>query len=45
MDHLVDLWCHRLLHVCSPLEVEREGEPEGELSDKVVLGMVGLVVM
>ena len=45
MDHRVDLRCHRVLHVCNPLEVEGEGEAEGELSVEVVLEMVGQVIV
>ena len=45
MDHRLDLRCHRLLHVCSPLEVEGAGEAKGELSAEVVLEMVGQVMV
>ena len=41
MDHPLDLWCHPLLFVCSPFEVEGEGE----LIDKIVVEMVGEVVV
>ena len=45
MDHRLDLRCHRLLHVCSLLEVEGKREAEGELSVEVVLEMVGRVMV
>ena len=37
MDHPLDLWCHPLQYVCSPFEVEGEGELIGD----VVVEMVG----
>ena len=45
MHHRLDLQCHRLRHGCSPLEVEGEGEAEGELSAEVVLELVGQVMV
>ena len=45
MDHRLDLRCHPHQHVCSPLEVEGEGEREGELIAEVVLEMVGQVMV
>ena len=45
MDHQLDLRCHTLHHICSPFEVEGEGEAEGELIAKVVLEMVGQVMV
>ena len=41
MDHLLDLQCHPIQHVCSPFEVEEEGELIGE----VVVEMVGKVMV
>ena len=41
MDHHLDLRCHPLQFVCSPFEVEGEGE----LIDEVVIEMVGEVVV
>ena len=41
MGHHLDLWCHPLQFVCSPFEVEVEGELIGE----VVVEMVGKVVV
>ena len=41
MDHPLDLWCHPLQYVCSPFEVEGEGEFIG----KVVVEMVGEVMV
>ena len=47
MDHRLDLRCHSHQHVCSPFEVEGEGEREGEgeLIAEVVLEMVGQVMV
>ena len=45
MDHPLDLRCHSLQCVCSPFEVEREGEGEGELTAEVVVEMVGKVMV
>ena len=45
MDHRLDLRCHPLNHVCSPFEVEGEGEAEGELIAEVVLEMMGQVMV
>ena len=41
MDHLIDLRCHPLQYVCSPFEVEGEGE----LIAEVVVEMVGEVMV
>ena len=41
MDHPLDLRCHPLQYVCSPFEVEGEGELIGE----VVVEMVGEVMV
>ena len=41
MDHPLDLRCHPLQYVCSPFEVEGEGEFIGE----VVVDMVGEVMV
>ena len=38
--HLLDLRCRPHHHVCSPFEVEGEGEGDGELIAGVVLEMV-----
>ena len=43
MDHPLDFWCHLLQYVCSPFEVEGEGE--GELIAEVVVEMVGEVIV
>ena len=43
MDHPLDLQCHPLPYVCSPFEVEGEGEEE--LIEKVVVEMVGKVMV
>ena len=43
MNHLLDLRCHPLKYVCSPFEVEVDGE--GELIDEVVVEMVGEVMV
>ena len=43
MDHPLDLRCHLLQFVCSPFEVEGEGE--GELIGEVMVEMVGEVVV
>ena len=43
MDHPLDLQCHPLQYVCSPFEVEGEGE--GELIAEVVVEMVGEVMV
>ena len=43
MDHPLDLRCHPLQYVCSPFEVEGEGE--GELIAEVVVEMVGEVMV
>ena len=45
MDHRLDLRCRPHHHVCSPFEVEGEGEREEELIAEVVLGMVGQVMV
>ena len=45
MDHPLDLWCHPLQYVCSPFEVEGEGEEEGELVVEVMVEMVGEVMV
>ena len=41
MDHPLDVQCHLLQYVCSPFEVEGEGEGKGELIVEVVVEMVG----
>ena len=41
MDHPLDLWCHPLQFVCSPFEIDGEGE----LIDEVVVEMVGEVMV
>ena len=43
MSHLLDLRCRPHHHVCSPFEVEGEGE--GELIAGVVLEMVAPVIV
>ena len=43
MSHLLDLRCRPHHHVCSPFEVEGEGE--GELIAEVMLEMVGQVIV
>ena len=43
MDHPLDLQCHPLQYVCSPFEVEGEGE--GELIVEVVVEMVREVMV
>ena len=43
IDYPVDLRCHPLQYVCSPFEVEGEGE--GELIGEVVVEMVGKVMV
>ena len=45
MDHRLDLRCHPHQHVCSPFEVEGEGEGDRELIAEVVLEMVGQVMV
>ena len=45
MSHLLDLRCRPHHHVCSPFEVEREVEGEGELIGEVMLEMVGQVIV
>ena len=41
MDHALDLRCHSLQFVCSPFEVDGEGE----LINEVMIVMVGEVVV
>ena len=43
MDHPLDLRCHPLKYICSPFEVEEEGD--GELIDEIVVEMVGDVMV
>ena len=43
MDHLLDLQCHPIQYICSPFEVEGEGE--GELMGEVMVEMVGEVMV
>ena len=47
MSHLLDLRCRPHHRVCSPFEVEGEGEREGdrELIAEVVIEMVGQVMV
>ena len=45
MDHPLDLRCHPLQYVCSPFEVEVEGQGEGELIVEVMVKMVGEVMV